>query len=224
MKISRPSPALVVASVALTVALGGTATAASVLITSSSQVKAGSLDGSDIKNNSLTGLDIKNGSIKAADLSAGLRGAQLKGSSVTGTGLTAREAVRRSGPEAQVADVPARVASLKDVQPGTYLLTAKTTITADRNEFGLGELVRDIKTGSAECVLELAGDKDFARQAVITPSSIAPATLNMQLTRTIDQPSEATITCSVNDFVWRASDTSIVALKLTSSTREDTTG
>jgi hypothetical protein len=43
-----PSPALAVAMLALFVAVGGTATAAGVLITSSKQIKAGAIDASDI--------------------------------------------------------------------------------------------------------------------------------------------------------------------------------
>lgn len=54
----RLSPAMVVALIALFVALGGTATAARVLLT-----------GADIKDNSLTGADVKNGSLTPRDLS-----------------------------------------------------------------------------------------------------------------------------------------------------------
>jgi hypothetical protein len=53
----RPSPAMVVALLALVVALGGTATAAGLLITGK-QIKNGSVAGIDIKNNTLRGADI----------------------------------------------------------------------------------------------------------------------------------------------------------------------
>ncbi len=53
----RPSPALVVASLALLVALSGTGIAATGLIT-----------GAQIKNGSITGLDIRNGSLGLGDL------------------------------------------------------------------------------------------------------------------------------------------------------------
>jgi hypothetical protein len=60
----RPSPALVVAVIALVVSLGGTAVAASgVLITSSSQIRAGSVRSTDIRD----------GSIKPRDLTPALR-------------------------------------------------------------------------------------------------------------------------------------------------------
>ena len=48
-RLRLPSPALVVACLALLVAAAGTGTAATILITSSSQVKNGSLTGADIK-------------------------------------------------------------------------------------------------------------------------------------------------------------------------------
>jgi len=230
MHISRPSPSLVVSIVALVVACAGTATAASVLITDSSQVKMNSLNGTDIKNGTLTGIDIKNGSIKAGDLASGLlSGTKLKGQSVTGqsvgtgTGPTAQEAVRRAGPE-DVAAGGATIARIAQLAPGSYLVTAKTTITGVAGDLGLGELVRTNKTAGAECTLEIGGDVDKARQAVVTPGSETPATINMQMTRTIASPTDAILSCSVTNVPWRASDTSIVALKLQSSTRTDSTG
>lgn len=225
MKISRPSPSLIVSITALVVATAGTATAATALITNSSQVKAGSINGSDVRNSSLTGLDIKNGSIKAGDLAAGLRGGAIKGQSVgaAGQGATAQEAVRRSGPE----NVPAGgaiITRLAQLQPGTYFVTAKTTITGVAGDLGLGELLRPNKTAGAECTLDIGGDVDKGRQAVATPGSETPATINVQMTRTIATPTDAILSCSVTNVPWRASDSSIVALKLASSTRVDAAG
>jgi len=236
MKLSRPSPALIVSIVALVVACAGTATAASLLITNSSQVKTSALNGSDIKNASLTGIDLKDGSVKGVKLGDGqVTSKQIKNDSVAaddlapavrntlkGEGLTAQEVVRRAGPDAQPAG-QARVATLAQLPAGTYFITAKTTITADASELGIGELLRQNKTAGAECILEVGGDQDHARQAVVTPGSVAPSTLNVQMTRTIDTPTDVLLNCNVNDYTWRATDTSIVALKLNGSTRVDTT-
>jgi len=63
---SRLSYANVMATAAVFVAFGGTATA-TVLITGK-QVKNSSLTGADVKNSSLTGADIKNASLSGADL------------------------------------------------------------------------------------------------------------------------------------------------------------
>ena len=54
--LRRPSPALVVSVLALFVALGGTATAAGVLIKSSKQIKAGAIDASDLSAKARTQL------------------------------------------------------------------------------------------------------------------------------------------------------------------------
>ena len=54
----RPSPAMVVAALALMIVLGGTASAAGLLITGK-QIKNGSVTGKDIKNRSLGAKDLK---------------------------------------------------------------------------------------------------------------------------------------------------------------------
>jgi hypothetical protein len=61
----RPSPATVIALVALFVALGGTSYAA--LVITGRNVRNGSLTGADVKTNSLTGVDIRG--IHGADVS-----------------------------------------------------------------------------------------------------------------------------------------------------------
>src|SRR3954463_13814756 len=58
-KPSRPSPALIVASLALAVALGGTAFAAPI------RHLVASIDGSDIKDNTVTGKQVKESSLAA---------------------------------------------------------------------------------------------------------------------------------------------------------------
>ena len=70
-RLSRPSPAMIVASVALLVALGGTSYAAS------------QLSGADIKDSSLTGADIRNGSLTERDVKSGtLTGAAIRDGSL----------------------------------------------------------------------------------------------------------------------------------------------
>ncbi len=69
----RPSPAMLVAFVALVAATAGGAIAADALVTSAG-VKNNSLTGADIRNNSISGADIRNRSIGPADLTAAARG------------------------------------------------------------------------------------------------------------------------------------------------------
>src|SRR3712207_2058599 len=59
--LPRPSPAMVVAMVALFVSLGGV----------SYGVATGSIDSREIKNNSVRGKDIRNGTIKSRDVGNG---------------------------------------------------------------------------------------------------------------------------------------------------------
>lgn len=219
MKLHRPSPSLVVSIVALVVACTGTATAAGVLIRNSSQVKASSLNGSDIKNGSLHGSDLANGTLTAKQLDRSAVNQLAAGLRTTpGGGGTAQEAFRKSGPEDQG---PGQhlVATLPQLAPGTYLLLGKSTISPVSPVLGLGELLRQSKTSDAQCILGAGGDEDRARSGVTSPGSQSPASVNMQITRTIDKPTDVTITCDVNDIGWRASDTSIIALKLASSNR-----
>jgi len=63
---------MVVASLALMVALGGTSYA--VATVTGRDVRNSSLTGADVKNSSLTGRDIRNGSVTSSDLSSGLLG------------------------------------------------------------------------------------------------------------------------------------------------------
>jgi hypothetical protein len=65
----RPSPALVIALVALFVSLGGTSYAA--ITITGGNVKNGTLSSADVKNNSLTSADIKNGSLQFRDFRSG---------------------------------------------------------------------------------------------------------------------------------------------------------
>lgn len=65
----KPSPAMIVAVVALLSSLTGGAVAATVI--TGKNVKNSSLTGADVKNSTLTGKDVKNGSLSSADLKKG---------------------------------------------------------------------------------------------------------------------------------------------------------
>jgi hypothetical protein len=65
----RPSPAMLVAVLALIVAMSGTGYAA--LTITGKNVKNGTLTGADVKNNSIGSADVKNGDLLAKDFKAG---------------------------------------------------------------------------------------------------------------------------------------------------------
>ncbi len=88
MRFPTPSPAMAVAMVALVVSLGGNAIAATVLISSSSQIKNGVVSSADIRNNTISSTDVRNGTISPNDLSTSLR-TQLAAAGVNlGGGVT----------------------------------------------------------------------------------------------------------------------------------------
>jgi hypothetical protein len=219
LRLQRPSASLVISIVALVIAAAGTATAAtSLLITSSKQVRAGSLNGTDIQKGTIKGSNIADNTLSASKLVDTVR-------SSLGGGASALEAVRKAGPEAQKAGAVTTVATLSALAPGTYAIFAKTILSPDTTDLGLlGELLKNTKTSAGHCVLDAGGDVDHSRAPVATPYTATPTTLTMQMTRTIAQPTDILLTCDVNDVPWRASDTSIIAMKLASSSRSDVGG
>jgi hypothetical protein len=96
-KFHRPSPALVVSVIALSVALGGTSYAAIVL-------PANSVGTRQIKKNAVTGAKVKNGSLRKADFGAG----QLPAGATGATGATgaagANGAAGATGPKGAKGD------------------------------------------------------------------------------------------------------------------------
>jgi hypothetical protein len=70
MKIRFPAPATILASVALIVALSGTAVAATFI--TGAQVKDGTLSGLDVRNGSLSTLDIRDRTLRAIDFAPGV--------------------------------------------------------------------------------------------------------------------------------------------------------
>lgn len=73
-RFSRPSPAMVVALLALVFAMAGTGFAASSMISSSKQIKDGVIIGADVKAETLTGRNVKNRSLTADDFSGSVQG------------------------------------------------------------------------------------------------------------------------------------------------------
>ncbi len=74
MSVGRPSPALIVASLALFVALGGVAYGVAENSIGTRAIKDGSVHSRDVRNDSLLGSDVKNGTVRAADIHRGAVG------------------------------------------------------------------------------------------------------------------------------------------------------
>jgi hypothetical protein len=227
MKLRPPSPALAISMIALVVALTGTAYAATV-IKNSSQIANGAVQSGDIKDGSVQNVDIRKSTITETRLSAGLLkkigGAAPTGASSVGptTNAAIYEARRSSGPEAQPPYNGVKVASLT-VPAGAYSITAKTVMTAlTKPTDPLQGLVDKDAVVGGNCRLDAAGDADQSLTNVIISNRQTPATLVMQITRTVAGPSEFTLECS-SGFPFRLSETSIIAVKGASIIRTDAT-
>jgi hypothetical protein len=101
MKIRIPSPALIVATLALVIALSGTAVASGLI--TGAQIKNNSVSSIDLKNNSIQSLDVKNGTLKAVDfaqgvLTSGAPGAPGPAGPQGAPGLAGVEIVMADGP------------------------------------------------------------------------------------------------------------------------------
>lgn len=221
----RPTPALVISIIALVMAMGGSAVAAKVLITSSAQVKNGSLKGADLakgtvgrtqlKDNAVDASKVANGSIGIDELSSPARTA------IQNAGTQALEAFRIDGPTNVEPSKSATVATLSNIPAGTYAIFAKTVLTASQPTTGL---FNQGQTLSGHCKLDAGGDTDESRALLGTPGAQAPGEVTAQITRTFAQTGSATLTCDVQPATWSASNTSIIAMRLGSAPRQSVEG
>lgn len=204
MKLRPPSPAIVISIIALVLATTGSAVGAS-LITSGK-----------IKNGTIRSADIKKDSILLNRLSKGTQRLIRRDSGGAGsTGSGAFETIRKSGPENQPGNVLATVASMT-VPAGAYVITANTIMTAFTGSTNpLEALIGANGSVSGTCILDAAGVTAASYQTIAVNDRQTPATLGMQLTRTVGAPSEIKLTCS-GAIPWRASETSIIATKVDS--------
>jgi hypothetical protein len=216
MKLRTPSPALAISIIALGVALGGTAYAATVITSK------------DIRNGTIQNVDIKKGTIQSTRLSSGLqnilkKGAPVGGSSVASGAHVAYEAIRKSGPEDQPANQVITAATLT-VPAGAYVITANTVMTAFTGTTNVLEaLFGSNGSQSGTCTLDAAGVDAKALQTIAVNDRQTPATLGMQLTRTVDAPMDIKLNCAAA-IPWRLSETSLIATKVDGLTLTEVTG
>jgi hypothetical protein len=218
MKLRTPSPALVISIIALCVALGGSAYAATVITSK------------EIRNGSIQNVDIKKGTIQSTRLSSGVQkllakngGSSLSGSSVGGTGQIAYEAVRKAGPENVPANTIVTAATLT-VPAGAYVITANTVMTAFTGTTNpLEALFGTNGSLTGTCTLDAGGVGDTSLQTIAVNDRQTPATLGMQETRTVAAPMDIKLDCSAT-IPWRLSETSIIATKVGSITLTQPTG
>ena len=96
-KLGRPSPALVIACIALFVAMGGVGYAAATGSIDGREIKNSSVTGKDVKNSALTGSDVKANSLKGTDIAESSLGkvasaGQADNAATAGSATTAKSA------------------------------------------------------------------------------------------------------------------------------------
>jgi hypothetical protein len=196
--------ALLCAGAAMTilflVVLGGGSYAARLI--TGKQIKNNSVTGKDIKNNSATGRDIKNRSVRRKDLARGVLGT---------LNTSAFEATRDSGPKNVPGSSPpayATVATLSGVEPGAYVIFAKTDLG-------------DASGGHSFCKLTAEGDSDVSAHGV-RPDFVAEAH-HLQLVHAFTSPGTVTLACSAR-YTWEANDTKIIAIRVGKATETTVSG
>lgn len=208
---------MAVALLALFVALGGTAAAAKVMITSSKQIKAGSVSRSDLARNAVDGTKVLNGALSVNDFDSETR------NTLQAAGTQALEAFRAAGPDGVKDTTAAKVATLSDIPPGAYAIFAKSVLTG-KNQSQSNFPPNAGQSLGGHCVLDVGGDADESRTLLGSPGSNSPGAVNTQITHTYSSTGTATLTCDVTGTDWSASNTSIIAVRVGVSPRQVVSG
>jgi hypothetical protein len=136
-RISRPTPALIVAIVALFTALGGTSYAA--LKITGNNVVNGTLSGVDVHNRSLGGKELKKNTLDGDEINESALGPVPKAADADTVGGQPASSFMVKQTRGFEAPIPAAlniannavVGTLADLAPGTYVVTAKLSYDND---------------------------------------------------------------------------------------------
>ena len=197
---SHVSFANVVAMVALFVALSGTSYAVSKV--GAKDIRKNAVRSKHIKRNQVTSSDIRNRTIRAGDLAPGLIGTTLQSS--------AGQARRDAGPTGVgPSQNYTPVATLGGLQPGSYVLFAKTNQSA--SEFTEGR-----------CRLSAEGDYDDSNRGLRPQGT--PEAHSLMLVHSFGGPGAAVLACRTPDGNWSAADSKIIAIRVQSSSSNVVSG
>jgi hypothetical protein len=232
LRPSRPSPAMVVAMIALVVACAGTATAATVLIHSSSQIANGVITANNIHASTITGRQIKNGSIGANQIanssiaanklsSSAIKTLSAGSSNPSNSSTTTNSAVgsalewdRLNGPNNVAAAQPSqRLITASNVPAGVYAIFGETNVS-DIN--APGSLLQMLPTADAQCSITADADVAFGSTVIGGAYFAGSSNVNMMITHTFAGPGTITMDCS-SSAAWQAAGSSIVAIRLSNA-------
>jgi hypothetical protein len=216
---------MVVALTALVIACAGTATAATVLIHSSSQIANGVITGSNIHANTITGKQIASGAVGAAQLANGsvgtskLSAGALKtlgsGGGKTSTAVgSALEWDRQNGPQNVAANQPSqRVITANSIPPGVYAIFADANLS-DTNP--PGSLFDFVPTADAQCSISADADVAYGSSVIGGSFFAGSGNVTMQITHTFSGTGTITMDCA-SPAAWNASGSSIIVIRLSSA-------
>lgn len=189
-RIPRPSVALVVAFAALFAAMSGTGYAA--LKITGASIANNSVSHKDIRNKTLRPQDHRPDSLGGAQINEALLGtvpAATKASDADTVGGQPASAFMVKQPRAFEAPIPettgfannAVLGTLADLQPGTYVVTAKLTYDNDGN------------VDSQSCTLHVPGGND---QTTFTTDTTDMETLTLQKVTTSNAVFSPSVSCT----------------------------
>ena len=225
IKLSRPSPALVIACISLFVALGGVGYAAA----------TGSIDDREDKNNSIASKDLKNSSIVGKDVkNSGLTGSDVQANSLSGTDIA--ESGLGKVPSATAADNAATAGSANTadsagvansafgaVRNGNADLTAaKTTLIEKALPAGSYLIIASTRFFTStsdsgyDCDLIAEGDTDNKNGDSPNAANNDTRTMMSQVLHTANAPFTAQFRCSEIGGNLTASNTKLTAIQVRS--------
>jgi hypothetical protein len=176
---------MIVAIVSLVVALSGTAVAAGVFISHSSQLGRGVVTGRAIRSHTITGDKL-----------------------ATDAGNQSYEFLRTFGPDTASGDT-VRVMSA-NLGPGEYVIVSKTVIS---DLSPSSNLLDPGKAADAQCILAAGSDSDHSRVFVRASFGSAPGNIVNQLSHNFPSGGNVTLDCSSTNK-WRATDSTIIATRV----------
>ena len=199
----RPSPAIVISSVALFMSLGGVGYAAT-------QLPANSVGTSQIRNEAVTYTKIKPGAV--GNVRANVSQLQERIWKVCGTNQVMFGANQNGDPKC-TSSVPAQVGTTSNTQPvpttGTAVTIASAGLVQGNSYLGLanptikvtpasGTPVADTRTVNVSCTLTVGANTSARTVTVTTPGGTTPASASipLQLTGTGQLGSTVGVSCS----------------------------
>jgi hypothetical protein len=190
----------VVALLALFVALSGTSYAVSKV--GAKDIRKNAVRSKHIKKSQVTTGDIRNRTIRPIDIAPSVTGKTLQSS--------AGQARRDAGPTG----VPASgnftpVATMEGLQPGSYVLLAKTNQSSNVRTEG-------------RCRLQAGDDYDDSSRGLREQGT--PEAHSLQLVHAFAGPGAVVLSCRSPQGTWSAADSKIIAIKVAGSSSNVVSG